>query len=115
MKRLKKWLSMVLVLGILFSNINSGMALANELTEDVTLEEPGDIDVNDIPALFDWMDEELPATVEGFDEKPKEWWDSLLPNQRLIAEGEYAFRRYFGNDGHAEPVDESIDGYIARL
>ena len=115
MKRVKKWLSMILVLGILFSNISASMAYAEEVTEDVTKEEPGDIDLNDIPALFHWMDEMLPKTVEEFDAKTEEWWNSLLTNQRLIAEGEYAFRKTFGNDGHADPVDESLDGYIARL
>lgn len=115
MKRVKKWLSMILILGILFSNISTSMAYAEEVTEDVTNEEPGDIDLNDIPALFHWMDEMLPETIEEFDEKSEEWWNSLLTNQRLIAEGEYAFRRTFGNDGHADPEDESLDGYIARL
>ena len=75
----------------------------------------GDLDLSDSQQVFSWIGENLPATLAGLEALPPEWWDSLLPNERLTAEGELLYRRFFGApDGEAcVPSPEAPDGRSA--
>lgn len=62
-------------------------------------ESPEDIDLNDSESILSWIEENIPENLNDLVEMPEEWWDSLLPNQRQVAEnlampvyrgGEYA-------------------------
>ncbi len=61
--------------------------------------EPEDIDLNSTESILEWIEENIPEDLNELPQMPQEWWDSLLPNQRQVAEnlaipainsGEYA-------------------------
>lgn len=63
--------------------------------EESTAGGPDDLSLDDPAAVFHWIEENLPVTLAEFEHMPDEWWDSLLPNERLTAEGELLYRRFF--------------------
>ena len=45
-----------------------------------------DIDLNDRTSILNWIEANIPEDLNELADMPKEWWDSLLPNQLRVAE-----------------------------
>lgn len=73
-----------------------------------------DIDLEDPEQVFQWMEANLPNTLAKWESLSAEWWETLLPNERITAEGELLYRRFMGDAQWEEPLgalSDSVETY----
>ena len=76
-KILKKW--GILLLAMILTVQSLGYhAYAAEVQEDV--------DLKNVESILSWIEQNIPEDLNMLADMPREWWDSLLPNQTRIAE-----------------------------
>ena len=73
-QRISAWLLLVTLLSQLF--VISGRAA----------EPQKDIDLNDRESILSWIADNIPEDLNELPQMSEQWWDSLLPNQRKVAE-----------------------------
>lgn len=78
------------------------------------IEEPAgggrdDIDLEDPEQVFQWIEANLPDALAKWESLSAEWWEALLPNERITAEGELLYRRFMGDDPWEESLGASSD------
>ena len=56
-----------------------------DITEDPA-ESETDIDLNDTISILHWIEENIPEDLNELTGMSQQWWESLLPNQRRVAE-----------------------------
>lgn len=106
MKKIIKRLGvMMLIITMMIQTCGSyayASELDNETAEETVLEETeneqeqataaetekteADIDLEDTESILSWIQENIPEDLHDLTQMPQEWWDSLLPNQRRVAE-----------------------------
>lgn len=74
---------------------NSAAGESSPANEGSAADGPKDLNLNEPQEVFRWIAEHLPGSLAELEAMPAEWWDSLLPGERLTAEGELLYRRFF--------------------
>ena len=73
-QRISAWILLLTMLSQLF--VISGNAA----------EAQKDIDLNDKESILSWIADNIPEDLNELPQMSEQWWDSLLPNQRRVAE-----------------------------
>ncbi len=85
-KILNRFGVMIFIIAMMIQTMGS-YAYAAETSDIVEAAEvPEDIDLEDAENIIAWIKEHIPDQLQKLAEMPEEWWDSLLPNQRRVAE-----------------------------
>lgn len=88
-KNLKRFGVIILMITLMMQTVGiSAYAGENsDAIEEIPAEEiQEDVDLESVDSILSWIDKDIPEDLNNLADMPEQWWESLLPNQKRVAE-----------------------------